>query len=76
MEQKPTVGRIVHYFPTASEFHKNGPFAAIVTRVVDDRWVDLSIFPPGYGILSRDSIHQRAPGFTTGVWDWPERDAP
>ncbi|MFD7990729.1 hypothetical protein [Streptomyces mexicanus] len=81
-EQKPSVGRIVHYVSHAS---RNGEYspqcrAAIVTEVADDdRFVGLAVFNPT-GIFFRplseggcQHIEQKFGVVDGGTWHWPER---
>ena len=77
---QPSVGRIVHYHPTFEEVEKwraDGPWAAIVTRVVDPLNVTLTAFvPPRFAAVgglvpvrhARFSDHPES-----GCWSWPPR---
>lgn len=79
MEQNPSVGRIVHFFPTelddeARSNGNSGPVAAVITRVWDESMVNLTIFPDAMHPTPRTSVPHRsthAPG--APYWDWPER---
>jgi hypothetical protein len=69
-DPKPTVGRIVHYFPAAS----NQPQAAIVTAAHTDTCVSLTTFPWGQPSVPRTSVNhtlQAPPGAER--WEWPPR---
>lgn len=48
-DPKPTVGRIVHYYPsTADTTKKDGqPYPAVITHVFDDECVNLHVFSDG-----------------------------
>ncbi len=50
---KPTVGRIVHYYPTNPTGEALAPLAAIVVAVWSDSCVNLAIFDP-YGNATVD----------------------
>ena len=73
MEQKPSVGRIVHYVSLGS---KDGKFesecrAAIVTSVGVNNQVSLTVFNPNGMYLNECSEHsEEAKG---GTWHWPEK---
>ncbi len=78
-QQKPSVGRIVHYvdWTEFGDGPRPGPCrAAIVTNVIEpdkaDAYVDLTIFDPNGqrvdGAVKSDETR------TTGeTWHWPER---
>ena len=55
---KPTPGRVVWYLPGAERQPGEGDdvFAAIVTRVWDDRMVNLTVFRPDGTTVSRTSV--------------------
>lgn len=69
---RPTVGRIVHYFPDSDA---NTPVPAIVTRVWSDDCVNLHVFTDGTADRVPNkiptSVPRRAEGETRGRWDWP-----
>lgn len=80
--QKPSVGRVVHYFPPLEDREarangNDGPLAAIITRVWSDTGVNLTVFPDFAFPIARSSVFKRSPGATgpspSGDWDWPER---
>lgn len=72
---KPTIGRIVHYYPAVGV----QPSAAIVTGVYrNPRMVDLQVFPRLGPSLERLAIfggEGDGPGSRSGGWwSWPPRD--
>ncbi len=76
MQQKPTVGRDVHYhsYGTPNGEFQSKPIAAKVTQVVDDgETVGLAIFNPT-GLFFNTSV-KHAPNDqpTPGHWNWPPR---
>ena len=85
MDPRPSIGRIVHYFPADNDkdaiCHKNGNVehvAATVTKVHDAEagLVNLSISPDNNLPVPRLSIqHKSAPTLEEGVafWDWPAK---
>lgn len=72
MDQKPSVGRIVHYTPDSDE---PGPWAAIITRVSIDVArldVNLGVFSPNGFLSPRDGVEfSEKP--SPGCWSWPPR---
>jgi phage terminase large subunit-like protein len=69
MEQKPSVGRIVHY----QSYNENGEcaYAAIITQVNADETVDITTFGP-----SSIYIHHGvkfSPEPKASHWNWPPR---
>lgn len=73
MEQKPSVGRVVHYvsYGTPGGEYLSECRAAMVTAVQDDETVSLFVMNPTGVFLnqgvSHDPLHQG------GTWHWPER---
>lgn len=73
MEQKPTVGRIVHYQPDSGD----KPWAAIVTEVCEGNNVGLMVCSP-FNSLNGWPTHLEE-GFPfsetpkPGHWSWPPR---
>lgn len=86
---KPTIGRIVHYWPRKSAGADNGlpmvyavaaePVPAIIVRVWSDDCVNLRVFndaEPRYDAEAQEhvtSVTRCDQGDTWG-WDWPARD--
>lgn len=75
MEQKPSIGRIVHFNdgPEGTEMSPP-PRAAIITGVMgtDKQHVCLTVFPPNGGPFPRYSVpYSETP--KTGYWSWPPR---
>lgn len=77
MEQRPSVTRMVHYYPTENEHLGAGPLAAIIVKVWSDVCVNLSIFPESGGgeTVGKTSVtiapEPGTPG--PGTWVWPPR---
>jgi hypothetical protein len=73
MEQKPTVGRIVHYqsFGTPGGEFKPNARAAIITEVFTDQCVSLCILNPT-GMFFTTSV-ERSDEPAPGRWNWPPR---
>lgn len=69
---KPTIGRIVHYYPLD---HQDGqePFAAIITRLTGSEGiVFLYVMPPtSEPFTAIGSARSDDP--TPGCWTWPPR---
>lgn len=73
MEQKPSIGRIVHYVNLGDRDGKYPPEtqAALITKVNDDGTVDLKIFYRT-GIFDRPRVaFSETP--ERGSWSWPPR---
>ena len=79
MEQKPSIGRIVHFHPYPPQArHKDDPeaqarfvFAAIIVYVNTDGTVNLHTFhPTNGGTTFREHVQQ---GEGEGQWQWPPR---
>lgn len=84
MEQKPSVGRIVHYvsYGTPKGEYQSVCRAAIIAGIKDaDETCDIVVFNPGglffnackhdepLGVDSDGVFHESEPG----TWHWPER---
>lgn len=70
MEQKPSVGRIVHFFEDVG----SEPQAAIITEVFSDDCVNLTIFPSVQPpIVDKTSISKKTEFQKSYCWDWPAR---
>lgn len=84
MEQKPTIGRIVHYHTTDADttyfesqsnawktHNKGGKLPAIITAVWSDNCINVQVIVDGVGPnLWKTSILE---GVLPGMWTWPER---
>lgn len=74
-DQKPSVGRIVHYTMLGRTTQELIACAAIVTQVVEGDCVSLTIFAPST-ILHRDDVEYSEVAGTPearGKWSWPAR---
>jgi hypothetical protein len=69
MEQKPSVGRMVHYVSEQGECQ-----AAVISGVArdDESAVHLHVFDPVVAVNVKYSI-QSDQGQGIGTWHWPER---
>lgn len=79
MDQKPTIGRIVHYTPTPAPgvpANKGQPYAAVITHVWGDTVVNLEVIQDGSYPLPENSIRHPTSvpmGSGNGCWCWPPR---
>jgi hypothetical protein len=73
MDQKPSVGRIVHYqaYGTPGGEYPSVPRAAVVTQVGEDGAVGLAILNPT-GMFFNPSVPFSAEP-KPGSWSWPPR---
>ncbi|MBF9263569.1 Gp49 family protein [Paracidovorax cattleyae] len=76
--QKPTVGRVVHFFPaTSDDLYRNGePVAATIVRVWTDTCVNLALFDGDAQLHARTSVllHQEGHALPdAGYAAWPAR---
>lgn len=77
-EQKPSVGRIVQYFPPGVPF-KAGGYPAVITHVWGDLCVNLNVFNDGSHRLAPEllmptSVMQINPEKIDDIgWQWPPR---
>lgn len=70
MEQKPSIGRIVHFFASGSK----EPQAGLVIAVWSDTCVNLSVCNAGGTWFSKSSISLGAMDADNGDrWAWPAR---
>lgn len=72
-EQKPSVGRIVHYHSYGSpggEF-KSEPRAAVIAGVHDDGECDVVVFNPTGLFFNNKCKYSADP--KPGTWSWPPR---
>lgn len=63
--QKPSLGRIVHYTDS-----NHISCAAMITAVNADGDVSLTVFPPG---MSSYPVMHSTQGEGVSTWHWPER---
>lgn len=77
MSDRPTVGRIVHFYNEAlAPYGKNGigagPYAAIVTQTFPSGpYINLKVLPYG-DAWDEGSVNEKAEG-STRYWEWPPR---
>lgn len=73
MEQKPSIGRIVHYQAHGSPdgTHKSEPRPAIISRVADDGSIDITVFNPTGLFFNQNCQYSEEP--KGGTWRWPPR---
>lgn len=74
---KPTIGRIVHYYPDESPNSLKecgpGPHAAIITKVNSDTNINITVLADGVEPFSKRNIETgNAPG--ESCWKWPPRE--
>lgn len=74
MDQKPTIGRIVHYYTPGDTLSHS--FAAIVTSVSDDGTLGLYVIDPEKPFFRNVSTMGGPDGTTPtpGCWNWPPRE--
>jgi hypothetical protein len=78
--QKPTVGRVVHFFPaTTDALYRNGePLAATIVRVWSQTCVNLALFDGDAHLHARTSVQLHQDGtvpLNTGYAAWPARES-
>lgn len=81
MNQKPSVGRIVHYTPQepAGNGTKGQPYPAVITHVWSDTCVNLNVLNDGSFTLSRDecptsvNLATDPDNPSPRTWSWPPR---
>lgn len=56
----PTVARMLHYFPTTEERERadigEGPLAAVLAAVIDERTVNIGVFNRGGRVFGRENV--------------------
>lgn len=74
-EQKPTIGRIVHYqaYGTPNGEYKSVPRAAIITQVNAAGSVGLAILNPTGMFFNPMTPYSKEP--KPGYWNWPVVEA-
>lgn len=80
--QRPTIGRIVHFYATTNDVEGKCPNAAMVTHVWSDECVNLDVAPNAYHCAPfSDGEINRAPTSAPysdepkpGHWSWPPRE--
>jgi hypothetical protein len=80
MDQKPSVGRMVHFtLDVGDTAGKSQPYPAIITHVHSDECVNLAVCNDGshplpLGRTNPTSVALRRPAQTGGpCWEWPPR---
>lgn len=70
---RPTVGRIVHYYPVDENVRMRNPRAAIITDTYAETTVDLTVFDHAVASFGVEWIrYSETP--KAGHWSWPPRD--
>lgn len=74
MDQKPSVGRIVHYRP-ANDYGKGQPYPAIITHVFGDTCVNLEVFDHDAPITEGQGRYPTSVTLGEGLrsFQWPPR---
>lgn len=80
MDQKPTVGRIVHYHHKDAK-DKGQPYPAVITHVWGDSVVNLAVcadgsYPLPHGNMLVTSVQMGGPDRVDALgscWSWPPR---
>ena len=70
---KPTLGRIVHYVASSYDdvLYRGATHAAIITEVIDDAVVTVTVFCPTGVTVARSALLSDVP--TPGQAHWPPR---
>lgn len=74
MEQKPTIGRVVHYqrYGTPGGEHLAEPSPAIIVKVLDESGSRCQLFVMNpNGLYFNDTPYSSSP--KPGHWNWPPR---
>ena len=70
---KPTIGRIVHFYPTDEAVRLRHPRAAIVTDTYGFSAVDITVFDHAHTAYGVEwAAYSDTP--KAGHWTWPPRD--
>lgn len=75
-DQKPSVGRVVHYYDEAIDNqNKPGPYPALITAVHSDTCCTLgAILPWNTNVVVASSCMRKdAAGGMPRYWEWPPR---
>lgn len=74
MNQKPSIGRVVHYqrFGSPGGEHKPEPSPAIITKIIDEstQRCQLFVMNPN-GLYFNETPYSEEP--KPGHWNWPPR---
>jgi len=74
MSQKPTVGRVVHYFKRhMNPGHDDNPYAAIIVDVPGGDRVMLRVLSKISPSLDENVLAEYAADPELGSWSWPPR---
>lgn len=77
---KPTVGRVLHFYPHASDSVLGEPLAAIVSKVLDDTHVNLCVLYADGSTNGRQGVYLRQPAAAKleqgGYCEWPAGSYP
>lgn len=78
MDQRPSVGRIVHYTPPQQDGVHSGKgqaYPATITHVWGDACVNLSVHNDGSFPLKAEELTPTSVSFGEGprTWSWPPR---
>lgn len=74
IQDKPSIGRIVHYqrYGSPGGEHKPEPSPAIITKVYKKGTVDLCVFNPN-GLYFNKTPYAGDGQIKPGHWNWPPR---
>jgi hypothetical protein len=74
MNQKPTVGRVVHYYKRhMSPARDDSPYAALIVEVIGDDRVTLRVFSKIKPSLDENVRASYSEEPAIGCWSWPPR---
>ena len=73
MDQKPSVGRIVHYrsYGSPGGEYKSEARAAVITGVVNETTVHLCVLNPEGFFFNKNVYMDGSPEPKGGTWQWP-----